>query len=481
MKIRWLQHESLLATMLAVLAMTGILWDRFVLGRVPYPEAPWPDIGLILLIFGAYLILNQSLVPFLAGLKSPTKNSRFGKVYVRLMLLFLAVGMGLYIIMYFKHPRAQHSLHNLLGAYLATALGFAIALLYIAIRAAILFKIARSGPRRNYYALVCNQFTAFAVIYITIPFVVAVFRVIHDGEPVALYFSLTMPVFLVYMVNTYWVFPLKSDQRSFDTATIFRIAASTFVCSIPFLLAPFHEGAGFGFLGCWIGQMLVTTPLTWILYQWRKDKILQLRGVETALAKSTGDLQLLRSQINPHFLFNSLNTLYGFAIREHAGLTSQGIQRLGDMMRFMLEENTKDSIPVEREIEYLHNYMSLQKMRIDPTSDIVVEEQINVSCKRQQIAPMLLIPFVENAFKHGISLDHRSWIRLRLDCTDSAMVFELRNSIHAGQGNDPEKDKGGIGNKNVVQRLGLIYPSRHHLAFTITDTEYIVNLTVNFK
>jgi len=481
MKIRWRGHESLLATILVVLALTGKLWNHFVLGTPAHRDAPWPDMALVLLVYGAYLILNQIIVQFLVGHRSPSQKTGFGNTYLRLVLLFLSVGTGLYIVMYFKHPQVEQSLRNLLGSYLATLLGFAIALIYIAIRATIIYKIERSGPRRNYWVLVCNQFTAFTVIYITIPFVVAVFRLIHDGELIALYFAVTIPIFLVYMVNTYWIFPLKGDKSSFDGATILRITASTFVCSIPFILAPFHEGVGFGFLGCWIGQLVVTTPLTWILYQWRKDKILQLRGVETALAKSTGDLQLLRSQINPHFLFNSLNTLYGFAIRENARLTSQGIQRLGDMMRFMLEENTKDFIPVEREIEYLRNYITLQKMRIDPTSEIVVEERINMSCKDQQIAPMLLIPFVENAFKHGISLDHPSWIRLRLDCTDAAIVFELKNSIHAGQTNDPEKGKGGIGNKNVIERLRLIYPSRHHLAFAITDTEYVVNLTVHFK
>jgi two-component system LytT family sensor kinase len=159
----------------------------------------------------------------------------------------------------------------------------------------------------------------------------------------------------------------------------------------------------------------------------------------------------LKSQINPHFIFNSLNTIYGFAIREEARHTAGGIQKLGDMMRFMLEENTKDRIPLDQEVEYLKNYISLQKMRIDTASDITVEACLDPACQQQQIAPMLLIPFVENAFKHGVSLDH------------------------------PEKGKKGIGNQNVIDRLDLIYPSKHSLRFSPSETEYQVSLTVHLK
>ena len=100
----------------------------------------------------------------------------------------------------------------------------------------------------------------------------------------------------------------------------------------------------------WVLQLLITTPASWLNYQQKKDKILQLKGFENALAKSTADLQFLRSQINPHFLFNALNTLYGTALIEKSERTAEGIQKLGDMMRFMLHENMQDFIPMEKEI-----------------------------------------------------------------------------------------------------------------------------------
>src|SRR6202012_3792651 len=106
------------------------------------------------------------------------------------------------------------------------------------------------------------------------------------------------------------------------------------------------------------------TPFTWMVYWLRKDKILAMRGLETNLARSRADLEGLRSQINPHFLFNTLNTLYGMALSERAERTAEGIQTLGDMMRFMLRENTQDFIPLDRETHYLRSYISLQRLRI---------------------------------------------------------------------------------------------------------------------
>ena len=138
--------------------------------------------------------------------------------------------------------------------------------------------------------------------------------------------------------------------------------------------------------------------------------------MQSALGKTSADLKLLQSQINPHFLFNVMNTLYGIAIQENAERTSTGIQQLGDMMRFMLHENQQDHILLIREIAYIKEYIALQKLRIAdlPSIQITVELPPEDQIEDQQIAPMLLIPFIENAFKHGISLNIPSWIRIYL-------------------------------------------------------------------
>jgi LytS/YehU family sensor histidine kinase len=250
------------------------------------------------------------------------------------------------------------------------------------------------------------------------------------------------------------------------------------LCTIPYILSPFHEGFLFSFFTCWAIQLFVVTPVTWLLYQLQKDKILQLRGVEKALARSRTDLQFLRSQVNPHFLFNTLNTLYGTALQENAEHTAAGIQKLGDMMRFMLHENNLAFIRMDREIEYLKNYISLQKLRTQSSPEISIEDNIQEQNCNHKIAPMLLIPFVENAFKHGISLKERSWIKIDLSCNEKEIHFEVRNSMHSRQENDPENERSGIGFKNVLERLKLIYPGKHRISFNGDGKEFFVQLAI---
>jgi LytS/YehU family sensor histidine kinase len=228
----------------------------------------------------------------------------------------------------------------------------------------------------------------------------------------------------------------------------------------------------------WATQLLVVTPVTWLVYQQKKDKILALVGAQKALVKSTADLQFLRSQINPHFLFNVLNTLYGTALQEKADRTATGIQQLGDMMRFMLHENNLDRIDMNREIDYLNNYIALQKLRTQSSPEIIIEDNISEQNCHHKIAPMLLIPFVENAFKHGISLTEKSWIKINLACNEKEIIFSVRNSMHSRQQDDPEKEKSGIGFKNVLQRLKLIYPGKHTITANGDGEEFFVQLSI---
>lgn len=201
-------------------------------------------------------------------------------------------------------------------------------------------------------------------------------------------------------------------------------------------------------------------------------------GAQKELIKSKADFQFLRSQINPHFLFNVLNTLYGTALQENAGRTAEGIQKLGDMMRFMLHENNLDFIDMHQEVDYLNNYIALQKLRTQYSPEITIEDNISGQNCKHKIAPMLLIPLVENAFKHGISLKEKSWIKISLHCNEIDILFEVRNSVHQRQENDPEKDKSGIGFKNVLERLKLIYPGKFQIAVNEDGKEFFIQLSI---
>lgn len=131
----------------------------------------------------------------------------------------------------------------------------------------------------------------------------------------------------------------------------------------------------------------------------RQSFVQEKNLLKKQVSSQSAELSGLRSQINPHFLFNALNTLYASSLVEKAERTADGIQKLGDMMRFMFQENNQQRIPLHKEVEYLHNYIAIQRMRIDPTQDVEIRVSIQGPDQELYIAPMLLIPFVENAFK----------------------------------------------------------------------------------
>ncbi|TCD03631.1 sensor histidine kinase [Pedobacter psychroterrae] len=224
---------------------------------------------------------------------------------------------------------------------------------------------------------------------------------------------------------------------------------------------------------------LIVHILAWNIFKFRnRRKAEEIQTLKTELGKSDANLNFLKSQINPHFLFNALNTLYGTALQEQAERTGEGIQKLGDMMRFMLQENIEDKIPLSRDVDYLNNYIDLQKLRTSTSSQVAIEIQIEEQLNNLQITPMLLIPFVENAFKHGISLLYPSHIKITLQINNSTLYFDVHNSIHLKQDNDPEKLQSGIGLQNVKQRLALIYPGRHELIIRENAKEFFVHLTL---
>ena len=228
-------------------------------------------------------------------------------------------------------------------------------------------------------------------------------------------------------------------------------------------------------------QLFVTAPLTWLVYKRHAKGKEEVHKLQRELGQSTAKFDFLRSQINPHFLFNALNTLYGTALQENAERTGEGIQKLGDMMRFMLHENMQEKISLEREIEYLENYISLQRLRTDPNPEVAIQSQIQQQLSYAQVSPMLLIPFVENAFKHGISFREPSHIKITLEKKENTLYFDVYNSKHPRQESDPERDKSGIGLNNVKQRLQLLYPSRHELLIRENSKEFFVHLTLELS
>lgn len=294
------------------------------------------------------------------------------------------------------------------------------------------------------------------------------------------FFSMLFIAALSTLILVAITIPLLLDNNPHNS-----IFAGSFLktISIQQLIAGQHEeGVITVLLGNFLTQLIIITPVAWRIYKDRRNiKTEEIITLKTELGKSDANLNFLKSQINPHFLFNALNTLYGTALQEKADRTGEGIQKLGDMMRFMLEENIADKILLSKDVDYLNNYIALQKLRTSTSSDVTIETQIEEQTNTLQIAPMLLIPFVENAFKHGISLQSPSHIKITLQTSGNTLYFDVHNSIHSKKDNDPEKLQSGIGLQNVKQRLALLYPNQHELIIRENAKEFFIHLTLQLS
>jgi hypothetical protein len=307
----------------------------------------------------------------------------------------------------------------------------------------------------------------------------------EEENMIALWLTLPPAAIFLYTYSFHSLIPRTIGKRRPFLAFLLRYTGLTILCSIAVSVLALAI-AGDGDLGSIAGVInfffnaVFAAPVTWLLFK-KSDVGRELSSLRTELGQSAANLDFLRSQINPHFMFNALNTLYGTAILEKAEKTGEGIQRLGDMMRFMLHENMQEKIPLTREVEYLKNYIALQRLRTDGSPAVRVEMSIDQEVYYGSIPPMLLIPFVENAFKHGISFREPSHIRITLEASENLLKFDVYNSKHARLGNDPERDNNGIGLVNVRQRLDLLYPKKHELTIRETATEFFVHLTLQLS
>jgi two-component system, LytTR family, sensor kinase len=190
--------------------------------------------------------------------------------------------------------------------------------------------------------------------------------------------------------------------------------------------------------------------------------------------KQTSELALLRSQVNPHFLFNTLNNIYSLVCKKSPD-APEAIMKLSSIMRYMLYDANTDVVLLEKEIEYLESFIELQKLRIRHSD--FVELKIEGEIGSKTIAPMLLIPFVENAFKHGSKTGIMPGIRIRLVAAPHLLLFEVTN--HLKKNLIGSKDQiGGIGLLNIRRRLELIYPGKYSLETAQEQDLYIIKLQI---
>ncbi|PZR28071.1 MAG: histidine kinase [Citrobacter freundii] len=196
----------------------------------------------------------------------------------------------------------------------------------------------------------------------------------------------------------------------------------------------------------------------------------QKKQAELLQQNKEAELLFLRSQVNPHFLFNTLNNIYSL-VYEQSPKAPDAMLQLSELMRYILYEK-KELVSVSREWSYIENFITLQKLRFD--HDLEVNISVKGNTDQQWIPPYLLIPFIENAFKHG---DFRNdALNIGLNVSDRAMEFETSNRISTRN----KDESGGIGMDNVKRRLELLYPDKHDLRFKTENGYYSAHLVINF-
>jgi two-component system LytT family sensor kinase len=190
------------------------------------------------------------------------------------------------------------------------------------------------------------------------------------------------------------------------------------------------------------------------------------------------EVRLLRAQVNPHFLFNTLNNLFSMAQKKGHEELADSIGKLSGMMRYMIYESNTETVPLQREIAYLEDCIALNKLRYaDSEVAVYFHHPAPAIAAGISIAPMLFVPFLENAFKHGVSIGHQASITMDISVEGKKLIFTCENTDYRAV--KKLEAEGGIGLENVRRRLELVYPGRHELRVGSSAGKYIVNLQID--
>jgi sensor histidine kinase YesM len=191
--------------------------------------------------------------------------------------------------------------------------------------------------------------------------------------------------------------------------------------------------------------------------------------------KLEAELKVLKAQIHPHFLFNTLNSLYALTLKKSDNAPEM-VLKLSSLMDYMLYEANAARVPLQKELDYIKNYVALERMRYGDRVDVRFTETGNMA--RRQIAPMILLPFVENAFKHGVSTETKNaWVRIDVKVTEERLVLLVENCKCGDRASNSSRDMAsGIGLKNLQRRLELLYEGRYVLEIEDEPESYAARL-----
>jgi len=275
----------------------------------------------------------------------------------------------------------------------------------------------------------------------------------------------------VIYINLYILFPLFFNNKK-PIYYIVYIGGLIFIGSaIIYLIIPVNSKIYLPFGQTLLNVsffVLISSTLKFIRENLKKQNLLM--EAETRQIKT--ELSLLKSQVNPHFLFNTLNNIYGLIVQQENIKAAELTLKLSDLMRYLLESSKADKVSLRKEIKFLEDYLILEKVRLSPKVDIRLE--VAGLDHDLQVAPLLFIPFVENAFKHGLQrISNSSYAFFTLSVQGNELYFEACNSVGT---TESQVSQSGTGLQNLKKRLALIYPGKHQLDFEKSSDYYKVTM-----
>lgn len=279
-------------------------------------------------------------------------------------------------------------------------------------------------------------------------------------------------IMAVIWMNHFVLIPFFLDKRRYFLYGIL-LMGSIFFCS-------YLKGYTTTTTGSWIGVykmfffLIYTTGTGMAAFFLRRNMIFQRENAEKEKLQKEIELTYLKEQVNPHFLFNSLNSIYSLA-RQQSPETPDLVMQLSELMRYQLESAKKDTVLLKMELEFIENYLLLEEKRL--SKRCTIEFLIEGDVPGLRISPMLLIPFVENAVKHGAqSTNEQSTIDISANIKNTTLHFCVNNSKPSMA---PVSKSTGLGLENVRRRLNLLYPNSHVMEIDDTKNEYHVNLSID--
>lgn len=236
-------------------------------------------------------------------------------------------------------------------------------------------------------------------------------------------------------------------------------------------------GPGFGFMPFIMPSLILTFnflmgSMVKIYLEWNRNEVLR-KKVENE--KVTSELQFLKTQLNPHFLFNSLNAIYSLSVKKSTD-APEAIINLSELMRYMLYEANRDLVPLKKELSYIKNYVQLQRLRLSDSEKVIFN--IFGDEKDKKITPLLFISFIENAFKYGTDYKGKTDVKITISIKKDTIHLFVKNKIGYYR---KESQNSGVGLENIENRLNLLYPESHTLIIKEHKGYYTVDLTLNLN